>query len=810
MAIKTKEVVGVTSSSNVTVWAEWNALQPPNRRCYAKAYKSEGGPITFPQPLSGYSKCDLVLSATLTNSTYKGYSGSGIGLSLGGRVFQSTGSTTLQNVTPSTSIPCGTFGNANQEITSLNLPESTKIEELWLKGNAKYVYTFEIGDPTVENLTCQGKFWERDIVVNWRSQNQAGYEYELYYNNNKVKSGAGNQETTFKIPANTFAGTLPASVRVRTYNVDDEGNKYYSDWAEQIITLKDIEATISDLIITGEHWEEDITLSWQSTDQQQLKIEVWQDNILLKTYTGTTDNRYKIPKNTLEAGEYLIKVWVGYANRFVNNQSRNITLRNIVPTISNLYLSGSNIDYDLILSWESTYQDKILIEVYKGDTKVDTVNLTTEKSYTIANNSLETGAYIFKAKVAYTSATGDRWTDFKQLNVTLVESLPSIGALQPDGIVLDKNDAIKAWWTSQNQSAYELEVITAGYKYNGTTEKEHFIPMGTLQVGEHKIKLTITFITSEGVRKKVSKEVSFIVTGKPNTPTITSNSTYSYNRPIITWDSAEQLGFICIIEDMDENAIWSSDWQNGLITRVKCMQYLPNGIYRAKVKIMNEFSDESDFAIKVFEVNVSQQVTIQVQLQDISFGKRILWSNKDAYYSAFYIIRNGVVIAKTDRQEYIDYACKHGENTYRIRGVTKNDTYIDSELIYTHFRLPHSTLATIDNKGECINCGLQRNYNEFNLNYSISGKVIYLTGREHPVVISGEHVTEEYSINFSSKDYEKFLKMCSKRKTFIYRDKLGKVLYLSIIDIGLKIDYFGGVYTTKGLKVDYQEEIEYD
>lgn len=810
MAIKTKEVVGVTSSSNVTVWAEWNALQPPNRRCYAKAYKSEGGPITFPQPLSGYSKCDLVLSATLTNSTYKGYNGSGIGLSLGGRVFQSTGSTTLQNVTPSTSIPCGTFGNANQEITSLNLPEKTKIEELWLKGNAKYVYTFEIGDPTVENLTCQGNFWERDIVVNWRSQNQAGYEYELYYNNNKVKSGVGNQETTFKIPANTFTGTLPASVRVRTYNMDDEGNKYYSDWVEQIITLKDIEATISDLIITGEHWEEDITLSWQSTDQQQLKIEVWRDNIILKTYTGTTDNRYKIPKNTLEAGEYLIKVWVGYANRFVNNQSRNITLRNIVPTISNLYLSGSNIDYDLILSWESTYQNKILIEIYKGDTKVDTVNLTTEKSYTIDNNSLEAGAYIFKAKVAYKSATGDRWTDFKQLNVTLVESLPSIGALQPDGIVLDKNDSIKAWWTSQNQSTYELEVITAGYKYNGTTEKEHFIPMGTLQVGEHKIKLTITFITSEGVRKKVSKEVSFIVTGKPNTPTITSNSTYSYNRPIITWDSAEQLGFICIIEDMDENVIWSSDWQNGLITRVKCMQYLPNGIYRAKVKIMNEFSDESDFAIKVFEVNVSQQVTIQVQLQDISFGKRILWSNNDAYYSAFYIIRNGVVIAKTERQEYIDYACKHGENTYKIRGVTKNDTYIDSELIYTHFRLPHSTLATIDNKGECINCGLQRNYNEFNLNYSISGKVIYLTGREHPVVISGEHVTEEYSINFSSKDYEKFLKMCSKRKTFIYRDKLGKVLYLSIIDIGLKIDYFGGVYTTKGLKVDYQEEIEYD
>lgn len=291
MAIITKEVAGTTSKSNVTVWAEWNALQLPNRRCYAKAYKSEGGPITFPQPLSGYSKCDLVLSATLTNSTYKGYSGSGIGLSLGGRLFQSTGSTTLQNVTPSTSIPCGTFGNANQEITSLNLPESTKIEELWLTGNAKYVYTFEIGDPTVENLTYQGNFWERDIIVNWRSQNQAGYEYELYYNNNKVKSGTGNKETTFTIPANTFTGTLPSSVRVRTYNVDDEGNKYYSEWSEKSISLKDIEATITNLLVSSEYWEKDIELSWQSTDQEQLKIEVFKDNTIVKTYTGTTSSR---------------------------------------------------------------------------------------------------------------------------------------------------------------------------------------------------------------------------------------------------------------------------------------------------------------------------------------------------------------------------------------------------------------------------------------------------------------------------------------------------------------------------------------
>lgn len=809
MAIITKEVVGTTSKSNVTVWAEWNALQPPNRRCYAKAYKSEGGPITFPQTLSGYTKCDLVLSATLTNITYKGYSGSGIGLSLGGRVFQSTGSTTLQNVTPSTSIACGTFGNANQEITSLNLPESTKIEELWLTGNAKYVYTFEIGDPTVENLTYQGNFWERPIIVNWRSQNQAGYEYELYYNNNKVKSGTGNKETTFTIPANTFTGTLPASVRVRTYNVDDEGNKYYSNWSEQSISLKDIEATISNLIVTGEYWEDDITFSWQSTDQQQFKIEVWKENSLQHTYTGTTANRYTLPKNTLTAGAYLFKVWVGYANRFVNNQSKNITLKDIIPTLDHLSLSGSNIDYDLILTWDSTYQSKAEIEIYKGSDKQDTITLNQENKYVIANNTLTTGAYTFKVRVAYTSTTGDRWSEFKQLNVTLVETAASIGALQPDGAVRDKDKDIEVWWTSQNQTKYILKV--GSYTYSGGTEKSHIVPAGTFtDTGECLISLEVIYVTPHQVEKKTEKKTRFILAGKPSMPTITSGSQYAYNRPIITWDSVGQKGFICIIEDTDNKVVWSSDWQNGLINRIKCMKYLENGIYKAKVQIMNNTLEKSEIAVAQFTIQANEAVNINLLIEDVEYGKKLLWANQDDYYQAFYIIRNGEVIAKTTNLEYYDYTCKHGESTYIVRGVTGNDTYKDSNLLTTRLQLPYGTLATISIPKDCIDAELQRNDHSNDMSHDLNSTVIYLNGRENPVVIIGEHITEEYVINFVSQDSAKFIAMCDRKETFVYRNRQGKVLFLSITNPRLKQDKFGAIYSCTGLKVDYKEVIDYD
>lgn len=671
--------------------------------------------------------------------------------------------------------------------------------------NPTYTVLSEYPPATLSNLLQQGNFWERDITISWLSTYQAKFEMELWQKNVKIgETITGTTEKHYVIPANTFSDKENALIKLRVSN--QQG--VWTDWETKNLSLKDVEATISNLIVTGEYWEDDITFSWQSTDQQQFKIEVWKDNILQNTYTGTTANRYTLPKNTLTAGAYLIKVWVGYANRFVNNQSKNITLKDITPTLDNLSLSGSNIDYDLILTWDSTYQSKAEIEIYKGSDKQDTITLNQDNKYVIANNTLTTGAYTFKVRVAYTSTTGDRWSEFKSINVTLIESFPSIGALQPDGIIVDKNDDIRCWWTSNNQTKYTL---TCGdYTYSGATEKEHIIPAGTFKVGTYSLTLKVIYVTAQGVQKTESKTSKFIVTGKPNTPTITSSDLFAYNRPIITWDSQEQLGFKCDIENSQGILVWTSDWQNGLITRIKCMDYLPNGMYKAKVKIMNEFGLESDYAIKQFEINVVNGREIVLSAVDVEFGKKLYWTNDDDYYQAFYIIRNGEVIAKTTNLEYYDYTCKHGESTYIVRGVTGNDTYKDSNLLTTRLQLPYGTLATISIPKECIDAELQRNDHTNDMSHDLNSTVIYLNGRENPVVVIGEHITEEYVINFVSKDCDKFIAMCDRKETFVYRNRQGKVLFLSITNPRLKQDKFGALYSCTGLKVDYKEVIDYD
>lgn len=799
----TKEVTGTVSSSSVTVYAEWNALQPPNRRCYAKPYKSGGGKISFPEPLKGYKRCDLVLNASISRSTFKGYSGSGIALTLGGKLFNSTGSDTVQNATPETSIPCGVFGNAGQDVTNLNLPDRTRIEELKMTGKAKYVYTFEIADPTVGNLTVQGNFWERDIIVNWRSQNQAGYEYELYYNNNKVKSGIGNKETTFTIPANTFTGTLPASVRVRTYNVDDEGNKYYSSWLEQTISLKDIEAKISDLIITGEFWEKDITLSWQSTDQQQFKIEVWRDNLLKNTYTGTTEKRYTIPKDTLEKGDYLLKVYVAYANRFVNFQAKNITLKDIIPTVSGLNLSGSNIDYALTLSWTSTDQQKYEVEILKDEELKNTLRGSLDTHVLFPNNTLETGNYTFRVRVGYK----DRWSDWVKLAATLIESFPSIGALEPDSVMVKKEEDIRIWWTSTNQSNWEIK-IDDSLTYTGTYETEKVLPPNTLTVGNHKLVLTVTYRTSLGVEKKVSKTVEFKVQGKPPIPTFTSGDRFMTSLPVISWDTQEQQGYILDILK-DDCVIWTTHWQNGLVTRQKVLKILEDGTYKARLKVINVFSIESDYAIQVFTVSTQESTEITLEAQARDRYVQLTWDNINSRFDTFYIIRDGIYIAKTIETIYNDYtACN--EHDYVVVGLNFNNVAKYSNRVHLACTINGCVMATIDDLTDMINVGHVLNNYNFSGAIHLTGEAIYCTGREKPVMVWGEHLQATYTIKFVDYDnYFRFMEMCKRRQIFCYRDRNQK-LFLSVNTHKYDLDNILAEYSITALEVDYSEVVEID
>lgn len=799
----TREVVGTSSDSYVNVLAQWNQLEPPNRRCYSKAYKREGGSISFPGALTGYSRCDLVLETSIRSNKYNGFSGSGIALSINNNIFSSSGSKTIQNVTPVQSVSCGLWGSGTVEITSLNLPEDTRIEELWLTGKAKYVYTFEIGDPTVENLTVQGDFWERESTVSWRSQNQAGYEYELYYNNVKIKEGMGLTEANFTIPAKTFTGTLPASVRVRTYNTDDEGIKYYSNWSEKSISLKDIEATITNLLVSGEHWEKDTELSWQSTDQEQLKIEVFKENNLINTYTGTTANRYNIPAETLEAGTYTFKVWVGYANRFVNFATKNVTFKDVVPTLTDLNLSGSNIDYDLSLGWQSTDQQKYEVEVLKDSAVVDTRTGTLDKIILFGYGTLKIGAYTFKVRVGYK----DRWSEWKSISTTLVEKLPSIGAFEPDRVIKKKDEETLIWWTSTNQSKWKV-VIDDSITYTGTLETEKLVPPNTLSVGKHSMLLTVIYVTAKGIEKPVAKKAEFWVKGKPPIPTITSSSLFVTSMPVITWDPQEQQGYLLEILQ-DNNLIWSTKWQNGLVTRQKVLTILKDGVYTARLKIKNQFSIESDYAIQNFTVSTSESTEILLSADSRNKYVQLTWNNIDDTFERFYVVRDGEVIASTQQTVYNDYTAL-GEQEYTIIGLNSSNVAKYSNGVLCTCSIDGCYIAPVDNLMYMFDVGKVASNYSLKMQSTLEQEVISCTGREKPITVFGEHTNTSYTLQFVDyHSYFEFAQIAKRRKTLCYRDRRQK-LFLSVGSFSYDLDSTMAEYIVPAVEVSYSEVIDFD
>lgn len=662
-----------------------------------------------------------------------------------------------------------------------------------------YTITEEYPPPTLSNLLQQGEFWEREILVSWLSTNQGKYEVEIWQNN--IKVGATRTGTTTKnytIPAVTFTSKENAFIKVRVANPQG----IWGEWSTLNLSLKDIEATVSSLLIEGDYWENPIKVSWQSTNQQQYKVEVFKSNLVVKTYTGTIANSYTIAAEQLGAGEYTIRVTVAYANRYVNSTERTVTLKNIIPTVSDLALSGSNIDLALVFSWVSTDQQKYEVEILKDVSTVTTFSGTTGTSVSIAHSTLTTGLHKFRVRVAYK----DRWSDWKEYTANLTETLPSIGAFEPDGVITERDNPIRIWWASQNQSKWKL-VIDDTTTYTGTTEKEKILLAGALQTGKHSMVLTVTYVTGASVEKHITKKAEWIVQGKPPIPTITSLDTFNTNRPLFVWDTQDQQGYILDVLK-DNIVVYSTDWQNGLITEHKVLDYLPNGNYTVRIKIINQFSLESDYGSKQITINAAE--TTAISLKAIAFENYInlRWDNVNDVFNKFYIIRNEEVIASTTGTTYNDYTA-FKECTYTIRGVTTADTYKDSNKVYEECNIPIGMMCTLEALDDTIQVGLSRKEFNFSGSIELSSTQIALNGRELPVMIFGEHSTNTYEITFTSKELFKFLEMCKRREVFLYRDKRQK-LFLSISNPSYTIDHLGIEYSIQAIEVDYKEGISYD
>lgn len=665
---------------------------------------------------------------------------------------------------------------------------------------------FEVPDATVSNLVVTGNNAQANIGLSWLATNNDAYNVEVYQENILKHNYIGGTQLSHTVPANTL-GVGTTEFKVRTGKVVS-GTTYWSNFITQSVTLVRNQPTIDNLNNVGEYWESPIEINWRSDYQDGYQAELYQNNVKVgNTLTGTTAKVFTLAAETF-ANKDNVNVRVRTFNTYLGViaysgwSEINLNLKDITATVDNLNLSGSNIDLQLTASWNSLYQQNYELIVVKNGVTVKTYTGTTAKQVIIPAATLTTGLHTFRVKVAYKN----RWTDYKDLNTTLIETLPSIGVLEPDGVIVERDNPIRIWWTSNNQSEWTL-VIDGTLTYTGTTTKEKILTAATLQTGNHAMTLTIAYVTGAGARKYTSITSKFIVQGKPPTPTITSSSTFTISRPVITWDTQDQQGYI--LEVLKDGVIvYTTEWQNGLITQRKINEYLANGTYVARVKVINQYSLESAYGTKAFTVNATEITQIQLVSLLVGASVELKWDNPSNKFTAFYIIRNKVVIHKTTNTSFADYMA-YGECTYTVRGITANDVYKDSNEVYAEIIVRRGLMATIDNPSDTIDVGITAKPFAFNANIGLECQVIQLSGRELPVAIFGEHSSNTYSISFVQKDFSKFVQMCKKRKTFIYRDRRQK-LFLTILNPSYNVTNFYTECNPELIEVDFKEGVAYD
>lgn len=658
----------------------------------------------------------------------------------------------------------------------------------------------------IVSFAVNNKSIEQDTLVSWSCANQEKWHLQVVKDEVVLHDiEQNNNLQAYTIPKSVINSVGIYTIKLQTKKI---GNIALSDWATKTIEFTITEPTITNLTQIGEYYEENIIINWRSEYQDGFEYELYQNNVKIKSDIGSTDKKFLIQANTFTQTENCsvrVRIKHEYLGvvKYSDWREINLKLKIVVPTVNDLSLSGSNIDLKLVFSWISTHQQGYEVEIKKDEELVKSYNGSTGTNIEITPGTLATGLYKFRVRVAYK----DRWTAWQEITVTLVETLPSIGVLEPDGVIVERDNSIRIWWTSTNQTKWKL-IIDSINDYAGTTTKENILEPGALTTGQHSIELIVTYVTGAGIEKIVTKKAEFIVQGKPPIPTIISDNKFITNRPLFEWDTQDQQGFILDILDNNSKVIYSTDWENGLITQHKVLDYLTNGIYTVRIKVMNQYSLESDYGTQQITINAIEETEINLNTIALENSVLLSWDNINNVFTKFYILRNDTVIAKTTDDKYIDNTA-FKECIYVVRGITATDVCKDSNKSFIECNIKHGIMATVDKLEDTICVGLSRDEFNFNGAIGLEATQIELSGRELPATIFGEHSTNTYTLTFVRNDFLRFVEMCRRRQTFLYRDSRQK-LYLTINNPNYKIDCFGLEYSIEAIEVDFKEEVEYE
>lgn len=402
--------------------------------------------------------------------------------------------------------------------------------------------------------------------------------------------------------------------------------------------------------------------------------------------------------------------------------------------------------------------------------------------------------------------------------LTTVDSKPSAKAVSPDNVVVDGSFPVEFRWnhiidTGSEQTKYELEYSDNNgtswtpLKSESTSNTFTTIPADTLPAGNLLWKVR-TYNTDD-VAGDWSEPVQFIVRAAPSAPYITSISDEA--RPLVRWQAVGQQAYEIAVFSEDA-LIYTTGETAGTEKSKRIPEYLTPGTYTVKVRIWNTYHIESSWGTGAVQVPQSgltppslaistQNSTVQAQAGGSGFQK-------------FYLLRDGVPIAKSTNGTFFDFAASAGTHIYTARGIAEGDRFADSEPQQITVSIPYAMIAAIDAMETAVPLIYRRNSEpSWTENLQSMGQAIFVSGRKLQIYESAEYWNNTLSFTFSYRtieEYQRLKELLFSGKTVRYRGKDGAAYWMVITGLQTTTDYMSRDFTMSAQEVDYVERIAYD
>jgi len=401
---------------------------------------------------------------------------------------------------------------------------------------------------------------------------------------------------------------------------------------------------------------------------------------------------------------------------------------------------------------------------------------------------------------------------FSNIDVIITYGAPlykaTLSIVHPSSkIIVGNNDTVFDWslyGSDKPQSHYDLQYSTDGITWTtiankiASAETSHTIPSGTFTTGKYYWR--VRAYADNGTSATNWVQASFTVRMNPGTSDVNCDDA---PMPTITWSAVEQRAYQVRIGNYDSGTVFSADGVH------RPARFFEDNSYPVTVRTQSDTGIWSVWTDPIYaDIRNTPGAGIALSAYQDGYGAGLSWVT-DGDYENYYVLRDGVPIARTADTSYKDDNAA-GEHTYAILAPRYGSNYTLSNPAELSLSLKHDIIRLAD--GEewiplryALGGLLTRGYTE-----SDTVSYRYFAGRDFPVAFHSNQKSRKASLRYAFKTpAEADAIRALIGKLVIFKDRRGNRI-IGIVD---GINRTVGVLNDVSLnitEVDYNERIEYD